>query len=215
MGDVYAKVLKAFNSLQEFSLYVRDQEKPLEYGYAEKGEIKCRLQVSRDGIGVETSREGVDVASWHTWRDRILDLLGPPHDIGWKGHDLAVLAIVHQHRIPRSGNTYDFLRERLLRESSLYNIIQQKRMIDLDISMRGILHDDIQLIVKVSSNQSPTDLLRGDEGDPDVRLIFEFHALRLEPKSSDNLLSLVTEQEERLEEWSKTKALPTIREALT
>jgi len=194
------KCLVALTKLAEFSLEVHDTEKEeIEYRRYSEGKMTCKLRLSRDGVSVRTTDEQVSRDEWLAWSSEILDLVGPA--MGWRGHDLAILAVVHDLKFPKTGNNYEFLRDALLQDSQLHRMIGKLTLYDLDIRIQGPISPSIDLFLKITSNQNRSEIMGGALDDEDNRLSLALHAVRMDPREADDLVTLVGEQESLLDEW--------------
>jgi hypothetical protein len=196
--DEISRCSRAINTIREFSLTGRE-DNVIQYSCSQSGKTLCTLQITEDGIGIETSREGVQKESWKNWSDRILGVLASSDCLGWKGSDLAVFDLGYQYRFSKSGNSYEFLRDKLITGSKLSELIGGLRLLDLRFQWRAVLEGDIQLGVNITSNQNSRDILQQSADASTV--LFEFHSLRTMIKSEDSLLPLFTKQQTQLESW--------------
>jgi hypothetical protein len=196
--DEISRCSRAINTIREFSLSGRE-DNVIQYSCSQSGKTLCKLQITEDAIGIETSREGVQKESWNNWSNRILAALSSSDCLGWKGSDLAAFDLTHQYRFSKSGNSYEFLRDKLITGSKLCEIIGGLRLLDLTLQWRAVLEGDIQLAVNITSNQNSRDILQ--QSSDASTLIFEFHSLRTMIKSEESLLPLFTQQQTRLESW--------------
>ena len=177
----------------------------------------ARLQIGREGLGIETDcNEKVSVPHlrWHDW----LGQFGKAADAAeLQPANMAVIALVYSFyfRTPR-GNCYEWLLSKLAAESKLRQMLGDSEVVDFQITLQARSEQGIgaRLYLELDSNLTEREIVAGDYSDERNRGIVRCHHAITDIKATSEFSgetcfsSVLARQEQLLSNWIVQDVLP-------